>query len=62
MYHVQITMTPLILGYSFFLLFSLSEAFNLTLEDGSTYLGEQNAEAMPHGFGKLIKANGDVYE
>ena len=55
-------MTPFIFGYSFFLLLSFSEGFNVTLDDGSTYLGDQDGQTMPHGFGKLIKGNGDVYE
>ena len=45
------------------LLASLGSAFNLTLDDGSTYIGDQYGDtSLPHGFGKLIKANGDVYE
>ena len=38
------------------------QAFNITLQDGSTYLGETNELSKPHGFGKLIKDNGDIYE
>ena len=37
-------------------------ASNSTLEDGSTYLGDLDANNLPSGFGKLIKLNGDVFE
>ena len=40
---------------------SVGSAYNVTLQDGSTYIGDQYGD-KPHGFGKLIKANGDVYE
>ena len=37
-------------------------AFNLTFDDGSTYLGDTNADNTPNGFGKLLFENGDIYE
>ena len=39
------------------------EASNITFEDGSTYLGDiDEVNDVPNGFGKLLFANGDIYE
>lgn len=40
----------------------VATAFNLTFEDGSTYLGDTDADNAPNGFGKLLFENGDIYE
>lgn len=40
----------------------VATAFNLTFEDGSTYLGDTDADNTPNGFGKLLFENGDIYE
>ena len=41
----------------------VTEASNITFEDGSTYLGDiDEVNNVPNGFGKLLFANGDIYE
>ena len=40
----------------------VAEALNLTLEDGSIYSGEVDPNGLPSGQGRLLYANGDLYE
>ena len=37
-------------------------AINVTLIDGSTFLGDVDVNELPNGFGKQIKSNGDIFE
>ena len=54
--------TKVVATLPFLILIGNTKALNVTLEDGATYLGEVNAQDQPHGFGKLIQRNGDVFE
>ena len=37
-------------------------AFNITFQDGSTYIGDLDENNLPSGQGKKLYANGDIYE
>ncbi len=39
-----------------------TKALNVTLIDGSTFLGDVDVNGLPNGLGKQIKANGYVFE
>ena len=39
-----------------------ARCLNITLNDGSTYIGDTDGSNQPHGFGKLIKDTGELYE
>lgn len=53
----------MICNWIFLLLFAnFAQSLNITLGDGSNYVGDTNDFDLPNGNGKLIKENGDVYE